>query len=124
MSIEHAFLRVLLVTLLAASSPVFAQSDVLQRPPARPLTNAPKLSPLLVDARGREITAKSGWARQRETIRKQWLEFLGPLPARKPPLKTQVLAMEQLDGFTRQHVQYQIEDGLFTDGYLLTPAAA
>jgi hypothetical protein len=57
-------------------------------------------------------------------LRKEWLGILGDLPTRKPPLKTEVLNTEHLSGFTRQRLQYQVEDGLFTDGYLLTPRNA
>jgi dienelactone hydrolase len=81
---------------------------------------APRLAPLLVDARGKAITTKRQWLKQREVLRKEWLAVLGDLPARKPPLKSEILNAEHLPGFTRQYVRYQVEEGLFTDGYLLT----
>jgi len=85
---------------------------------------SPTLTPLLVDSSGREIKTKSAWNKQRNEIRKQWLDFLGPLPTKKPPLKTEFLNTERLPDFTRQHVRYQIEPSVLTDGYLLTPANA
>jgi dienelactone hydrolase len=46
---------------------------------------------------------------------------MGEFPKRRVPLKAEFLAKEDLPGFTRQYVKYQIEEGVFTDGYLLTP---
>lgn len=61
------------------------------------------------------------WAKQRGLIAEQWKSFLGPFPKEKAALKTQVLETEELPEFTRQHITYQIEDGVSTDAYLLTP---
>lgn len=82
------------------------------------------LTLLLEDSSHRAIRSKSQWLKQRTTIRQQWLDFLGPFPTRKPPLKTEILNTEKLPDFMRQHVRYQVEHGLFTDGYLLTPISA
>jgi len=84
----------------------------------------PRLASLLVDVSGKGITTKRGWSRPREVLRREWLAVLGGLPARKPPLKTEILNTEHLPEFTRQHVRYQVEDDVFTDGYLLTPEGA
>jgi len=84
----------------------------------------PQLSPLLVDAQGKAVTTKRDWLKQREVLKKQWFGILGELPARRPALKTEILNTEHLPDFTRQHVRYQAEDGVFTDGYLLTPKNA
>ena len=64
------------------------------------------------------------WAKQREMIQKQWRDYLGEFPKERAALKTQVLATEEQENFTRQYVKYQVEDGVFTDGYLLTPKNA
>ena len=93
----------------------------LQSPPARWPTNAPQLSSLLVDARGQGITSKRGWLKQRVRFKAQWQAVLGDFPKRKPPLMARVLHTEELDEFTRRLVSYQVEEGLYTDGYLLTP---
>ena len=82
------------------------------------------LSPLLLDSRGEKIDSKAGWKKQRDVIRKEWMDFLGPLPKTKPALKSEILHTEQLPRFTRQYVRYQIEPEVFTDGYLLTPTNA
>ncbi|HNR71592.1 MAG: acetylxylan esterase [Verrucomicrobia bacterium] len=95
-----------------------------QQPPARVPANAPQLSRLLVDEHGRRIASKRGWRQQRALLQAQWQAVLGEFPAAKPPLRSQVLGTEELPEFTRQYVTYQVEEGVFTDGYLLTPRAA
>lgn len=87
------------------------------------LSPSQSLSPLLQNSTGRKIDSRHEWKKQRDIIRKQWLGFLGPFPAR-PPLKTQILETEKLPAFTRQHLQYQIERGVWSDGYLLKPTDA
>ena len=82
------------------------------------------LAPLLIDSTGRAITTKSAWQKQNAALRQHWLAVLGPFPKQKPPLKPESLNIEHLPAFTRQHLRYQIEPELFTDGYLLTPASA
>ncbi len=96
----------------------------LQTPPAHGPTNAPQLSSLLTEARGEPIASKRAWLKQRAHLKAQWQAVLGDFPKAKVPLKTEVLATENLPEFTRQLVRYQVEDGLFTDGYLLTPNPA
>jgi dienelactone hydrolase len=76
---------------------------------------------LLLDAHGQPITSKRGWLTQRAHLKARWQSVLGEFPKTKTPLKTEVLATEDLPAFTRQLVSYQVEAGLFTDGYLLTP---
>jgi hypothetical protein len=77
---------------------------------------------LLEDSHQKIIQSKAAWRKRRAALRRQWLDFLGPLPAKKPALKTEILNTEHLPGFTRQQVRYQIESSIYTDGYLLTPA--
>ena len=93
----------------------------LQTPPAHEPTNAPQLSPLLLDAGGKPITSESGWLQQRARLKAQWQSVLGDFPQQKVPLKAEVVVTEELAEFTRQLVRYQVEDGLYTDGYLLRP---
>jgi len=104
-----------------AFSVTAADSPDLQKPPTSPLAKRPALSRLLVDDSGRPITTKPRWRRKRDELKKKWLLVMGELPSKKAPLKAQVLATEDLPDFKRQHVQYQIEDGVFTDAYVLTP---
>ena len=79
------------------------------------------LSPLLADDSGGPITDRAAWLKQREIIRHRWQSFLGEWPLEKAALKAEVIGTEELADFTRRHVKYQIEEGVFTDAYLLTP---
>jgi hypothetical protein len=117
---KHWLARFLTVA-LTSSAALGAPADLLQPPSSFP-TGVPKLAPLLVDSTGSVITNRSAWLAQREALRRKWLDFLGELPARKAPLNAEVTQTEQCDGFTRQLVRYQIEEGVFTDAYLLKPA--
>jgi dienelactone hydrolase len=96
----------------------------LQAPPTLQRTNAPRLSALLVDSHGEPIASKRSWRQQRTRLKERWESFLGEFPKTKAPLKAEVLATEDLGEFTRQFVKYQVEDGIFTDGYLLAPKPA
>ncbi|HWI58769.1 MAG TPA: prolyl oligopeptidase family serine peptidase [Bacillota bacterium] len=87
------------------------------RQPVEPL----QLSNVLLDAQGKPVTSKCQWTHQRAYLKAQWQDLLGEFPKARIPLKIQVLATEDLPEFTRQWVKYQVEEGLFTDGYLLTP---
>ena len=91
---------------------------------ATPSNAPPQLSNLLQNADGRPITSKRHWLKQRKVLRREWLEVLGGLPSGKLPLKAELLATEHLLDFIRQHMRYQVEADLFTDGYLLIPKDA
>lgn len=93
----------------------------LHRRPAVPATNAPALAPLLLDAKTNAITTTNAWVAKRDALRREWTVILGEFPKQKPPLRIQVLDTEDFPEMTRQHVKYQVEDGVFTDGYLLQP---
>ena len=86
--------------------PVFLRAEVSQ-----------SLSPLLTA----QTTNRATWENRRAELKTEWLQFLGNFPTNRPPLKTEFLQKEQLPEFTRQYIRYQIEDGLYTDGYLLVP---
>lgn len=81
-------------------------------------TPIPALAPLL---RGTETVSLAGWDARRRELQAAWREILGPWPSEKVSLQPEILATEELPGFTRQHVRYQVEAGVMTDGYLLTP---
>jgi dienelactone hydrolase len=87
-------------------------------------TNIPNLSPLLITDDGKKITSADEWKARREEIKRKWINYLGQFPSDKPPLKAEVISVEKLDGFTRKYVKYQIEEGEFTDAYLLVPNGA
>lgn len=101
------------VAVTASQSP---KVDLLQ-PPAKGVTE-PILAPLLVDGFGRAATNVAQWQQQRAALRLRWQGLLGEFPAERAPLKSEVLATEELPDFTRQHVKYQIQEGVFTDAYL------
>jgi len=104
----------------ACALTVSATPDLL-RPPASLPPDAPRLSPLLRTETGKTITSKRQWEKQREVIKSDWFAFMGRFPEKRVPLKAEFLEQEQLDGFTRQHVRYQLFEGVFTDGYLFVP---
>lgn len=83
-------------------------------------TNFPSV---LVDARGQPITSVAEWKRARTALHRRWQALLGPLPRRKAPLAPRTIEIQHCNGFTREHVRYQVEDGVWTDGYLLTPSS-
>lgn len=62
--------------------------------------------------------------KSRQEILTDWQKILGPLPPSTPPLKLEVVSEEKLPEFTRQYVRYQVEPGIWTDGYLLIPPLA
>jgi len=107
-------LAVLLGFIAVATSTVAAET-----PPS-----APKPSPLLVDVRQNEIKSPDAWLKQRELIRNRWLDLIGGFPTNRQTLLAEVLGTEELPDFTRQHVKYQIEEGVFAEAYLLSPANA
>lgn len=62
--------------------------------------------------------------KSRAEIQADWQKILGPAPQNKAPLKFEVVSEEKLPEFTRQYVRYQVEDGVWTDGYLIIPPLA
>lgn len=82
------------------------------------------LAPLLVDADGRAVHTREGWARRRESLRREWEEFLGPMPSPRPVVALKVLRTDALPDVTRQLVRYEVEPGTWGEGYLLLPADA
>jgi dienelactone hydrolase len=112
-------------TTTTAAPPAIPQPGPdLQRPPSPRPANVPTLAPLLVDTAGQAITTPQGWRRQREAILAWWQEFMGVFPSQKAPLKSEFLVREELPGFTRQLVRYQVEEDVWTDGWLLVPKPA
>jgi dienelactone hydrolase len=96
----------------------------LQRPPTPLPDGMPKLSPLLADEQGAPIADAAAWKERRAELLHRWQSVLGTLPKERGPLNARVLKTEDLPEFTRQHVTYQIEEGVSTDAYLLTPKTA
>ena len=96
----------------------------VQRPPGRLPDDAPKLSPILVDDAGEQISSLEGWQRKRETIRRWWLDFLRPLELERQAPPLEVIEEDRPDGVVRQRVRYEVEPGLPVEAYLLKPAKA
>jgi dienelactone hydrolase len=115
------FSRVILAIILSATCLSAQQLPDLQRPPARPPTEAPRLSPLAVDAAGEPLATPRAWVRRREELRREWVDFLGAFPRQKVALAPEFGPKEPLPTFTRQRLTYQIEDGVRTDAMLLVP---
>jgi dienelactone hydrolase len=113
---------------LAAAPPAGGAADVpwldeVQTPPPQLPADAPRLDPLLVDSQGRPITTREAWQERRATLRKWWLDFLGPLRAeRRGPPPVKVVAEDRPDGVIRQLVHYETEPGVTVAAYLLKPA--
>ena len=57
-------------------------------------------------------------------MKREWQKVLGEFPKSIPRLGTLRLGREILPGYTREHLKYQVEEGLYVDGYLLTPEKA
>jgi hypothetical protein len=93
----------------------------LQQPPTPLPENLPILRSLITNAAGQSILSSSQWEAHRSKLKQQWQAILGDFPERKPPLNTATLSTQILDGFSRSFVRYQVEDGVYTDGYLLLP---
>jgi dienelactone hydrolase len=94
----------------------------VQRPPKNiPRKNLGHFEPLLVDKNGRAIRTLADWKMRRKEIRKAWLDFLGPMPVKRPPVKLEILKTEKLPQCVRQLVRYEGEPGLFVEGYLIRP---
>jgi dienelactone hydrolase len=97
----------------------------IQTPPASLPADAPKLSPLLVDAAGQPIRTRAAWQARREELRRWWLEFLGPMPASRAGAPVwKILEADRVDGIVRARVTYEVEPGVSTEAYLLRPEPA
>ncbi len=99
--------------------------EEVQTPPSRLPPEAPELPPLLVGEDGAPIRSRARWESERRRVRRDWMTFLGPMPADRPPLEMEVLEEEELEGdLVRQLLRYNAEAGVRVEGYLLGPAAA
>jgi len=120
-----------ITTLLCATTAATA-GDVawlaeVTTPPAAQIVvdnNTAALAPLLIDAKGQPITTQVEWEKQRQTVRDEWLKFLGPMPSPRPPVVLEVLETEKCEQFVWTLVRYEGEPGLWVEGYLLVPHGA
>lgn len=76
---------------------------------------------ILADQDGRPITTLSEWKKQREVIKRRWLDYLGVLDANPNPPVLTVLKEDRPEGLIRQLVDYEGEPGIKVQGYLIKP---
>jgi dienelactone hydrolase len=107
---------VILFLIILATMPATAEPSSQADKPLKPL---PKLAPLLNPSS--LPNTKRAWQEKRKALRSEWLKIIGGLPPSKLPLKTRKIGIETLPEFTREHMEYQVERGIYIDGYLLTP---
>jgi hypothetical protein len=93
----------------------------VQQPPRTPLADPPKLSDLLHPSGQPAVETLDVWRRERARLRGEWLEFLGPMPAKRPPVKLTTVSEDHPEGVTRRLVRYEGEPGITVEGYLLIP---
>lgn len=115
--------RFLLMTLVAVGWGCLPAPVAADAAPAV-VSGAETLTPLLVDSGGRRIASASAWRAERDRLRRKWQEVLGAFPRRRAALKAEFLESESLETFSRQRVRYQVEPGVWVDGYLLKPRPA
>jgi len=113
--------RLVLLFCLAGGAPADGAPRDLLVPPAKLPADLPKLAPLLQNSKSDPIGDRAGWENRRGEVQKAWFDFLGRFPRERAPLKAEVLDRDEQPAFVRERVRYQIEDGVFTDGYLLRP---
>jgi len=79
------------------------------------------LPPLLVDPEGKPIVSVPGWEKQRDLIKKRWLDYLGALELNPKTPVLKVLKEDKPEGMVRQYVEYEGEPGIMVQGYLIKP---
>jgi dienelactone hydrolase len=115
-----------LVTVVAGIAPKERRDvpwlrEVLEPPPwagapARPFAS------LLVDGKGRAITARAGWLQRRKQLERAWREILGRLEVQRGhPPRVDVIEEDRVGDVVRQRVRYLVEPGEATEAYVLMP---
>ncbi len=97
-------------------------SKVNEPPSVVPAQSPGAMRELLVTEKGDKITSIAEWEEKRKILRRQWLEFLGPMPADRPAVQIELLSSEFVGEVTRQLIRYECERNLFVEAYLLLPA--
>jgi dienelactone hydrolase len=80
-----------------------------------------ELLPLLVDSDGKPIHSIQQWEKQRDLIKKRWLDYLGALEPNPETPVLKVLKEDMPEGMVRQYVEYEGESGIMVRGYLIKP---
>lgn len=90
----------------------------LTRPYSLAELNEHGIPPLLAG-----IKSPDQWERKRDEIRRIWLDYIGPLPAR-PPVKFRVISEEKLADHVRRKIVFNTYDGDEIPAFLLIPNGA
>ena len=91
-----------------------------QTPPGRLPVDMLELRPVITPERLGTMTLSS-WRRERAAIEGRWLDFLGRVPEKGPPLNPTVISVEEKEKFVRQKMTYEVEPGIPVEAYLLIP---
>ena len=83
--------------------------------------NTEELPPLMVDPEGKPIDSIQQWKKQRDLIKKRWLDYLGALDPNPEMPVLKVLTEDKPEGLVRQYVEYEGEPGIMVRGYLVKP---
>src|SRR5258708_28645154 len=106
----------------ARDSDLWDRLNTLFSPPAEFKDQTVPLRPLLKFDDGREVRSADDWKARRAEILKRWNDLLGPWPPllEKPVVQEQF--KEEVEGFTRSRVEFDIAPGRKTAAFLLRPA--
>jgi dienelactone hydrolase len=105
---------------VAAEAPTAGAHQVPWLAEVQPPATAPsvQLSPLWPAT---EPLTQDLWSKQRERLRQQWLDFLGPMSERPRDNNYSVLRTDELPTVTRELIEYLCEPDLRVQAYLLRP---
>ena len=116
-----AMMLFLLLPCSTQSAEVDWLEEVTHAPQEIPPMELGYFSPLLEDSSGKPIETLQQWLLKREQLRRDWYEFLGPMPTEKPSNEFDVLKQDHEAGCLRQLIQYEAEPGQLVQAYLLSP---
>ncbi|HTL29590.1 MAG TPA: dienelactone hydrolase family protein [Tepidisphaeraceae bacterium] len=109
-------MNTLLVVILALACIAATRSfSELREPPSPAVAPITTLLPKTLD--------RESWSTQRETIRRQWLDILGPMPQRVG-LNVQEISREELPDHVRVLIRYQNDAASTNEAYVLIPKNA
>lgn len=128
LTLSLRWLGLMALTLVLNPAPVVAASFAL--PPALATHFTPpaefagvsdgRRSPLL-RADGTRITDPRDWPAQRDAIRRQWFELMGPWPALLAAPKLERVSVEPRDNFQQHTIQLELAPGFMQRALLLVP---
>lgn len=114
-------LLLLAATGIAANAPLPADLAPFFRPPeAVTATTDGRRSPLL-RADGSRITDPRDWPRQRETIRRQWFEIMGPWPELLTAPRIEEVSVAPRENLQQHILRLEVAPGMLEPAILLVP---